>query len=116
MSHFAQLARPRGACFSLPTIRITAVLLLLPLLAAAENIAIRMESGSFRVTGWNPGAAVPSGGWESVFSVYTGDGDLPPMLGSYEVEHGSLVFRPRFPLNARVRAVFRAPGPGSVEA
>ena len=38
------------------------------------------------------------------------------MLGSYAVERGALVFRPRFPVSARVRAVFRAPGAAPVEA
>src|SRR5439155_1191290 len=98
MSHFAQLAIPGGACFSLPSVRITIALLLLPFLAAAENIAIRMEGGAFRVTGWTPGADATPSGWESIFSIYAGDGDLPPMLGSYAVERGALVFRPRLPV------------------
>jgi hypothetical protein len=75
-----------------------------------------MEDGGFRVTGWAP-ATVPSGGWESILSVYAGSGDLPPMLGSYTVENGSLIFRPRFPLAPGVttRAVFRAPGAPIIE-
>ena len=45
-----------------------------------------------------------------MFSVYAGqDNDTPPMLGSYAIENGLLVFRPRFPIapEVRVRAVFR---------
>jgi hypothetical protein len=91
--------------------RIILVLSLLPFGAAAESVSIRIEDGKFQVSGWNP-TSVPSGGWASIFSVYAGEGDLPPMLGSYAVENGSLVFRPRFPLSpgVRTRAVFRTPG------
>jgi hypothetical protein len=44
-----------------------------------------------------------------VFEVYAGAGDVPALLGSYAVEGGDLVFRPRFPLapGMRVRAVYR---------
>jgi len=96
----------------LPIARIILVLGLLPFLAAAQNVSIKIEDGRFQVTGWTPGASEPSGGWGSIFSVYAGEGDLPPMLGSYAVENGSLVFRPRFPLSpgVRTRAVFRTPG------
>ena len=89
--------------------KILTVLLLLPIWAAAENISIRMDNGAFRVTGWSP-VAQP-GGWGSVLKVYAGDGDLPPMLGSYSVESGSLVFRPRFPIagGVKTRAESRAP-------
>ena len=88
---------------------IIAILVLLPIGAAAENTSIRMEAGRFLVTGWDPKAGTPSSGWQSVFAVYAGDGDVPPMLGSYSVEDGALVFRPRFPIapGVRVRAVFR---------
>jgi len=92
--------------------RFILVLSLLPFGAAAESVSIRIEDGKFQVSGWSPGVSVPSGGWASIFSVYAGEGDLPPMLGSYAVENGSLVFRPRFPLSpgVRTRAVFRTPG------
>jgi hypothetical protein len=51
----------------------------------------------------------PAKGWGSVFSVYAGTGDVPPMAGGYAIEAGTLVFRPRYPLAAGVhyRAVFR---------
>jgi len=90
---------------------------LLPFGAAAESISIRLEDGKFRVSGWTPGAA-PSGGWEAIFSVYAGEGDVPPMFGSYSIEDGSLIFRSRFPLapGVRTRAVFRVPKGSPVEA
>src|SRR5688572_362405 len=105
------------ALLRFPSVRLITVLLLLPIWAAAENISVRMEAGRFLVTGWSPGGA-PSGGWASLFSVYAGEGDVPPMLGSYAVEEGSLVFRPRFPIAAgvQVRAVFRPPGGSAVTA
>ena len=70
-----------------------------------------MEAGGFAVAGWDPGRGAPSGGWSSIFAVYAGAGDAPPVLGAYTVENGSLVFRPRFPLAAgvRARAVFHPP-------
>jgi hypothetical protein len=54
----------------------------------------------------------PAGSWGSVFSVYAGTGDRPAMLGSYGVDNGILVFRPRYPLavGVKYRAVFRQPG------
>jgi hypothetical protein len=83
----------------------------------AQNAAIRMDGGVFRVTGWSPGAA-PADGWQSMLTVYAGAGDVPAMLGTYAVDGGSLVFRPRFPLapGMHVRAVFQAPGQAPVEA
>jgi hypothetical protein len=83
----------------------------------AEDAAIRMDGGVFRVTGWAPGAE-PVGGWPSVFTVYAGAGDVPPMLGTYAVEGGSLVFRPRFGLapGMHARASFHPPSGAAVEA
>jgi hypothetical protein len=84
---------------------------------AAQNAAIHMDGGVFRVTGW-PAGAEPADGWGTLFAVYAGAGDVPPMLGTWRVEEGSLVFRPRFPLEPgmRVRAVFRPPGAPAVNA
>src|SRR5688572_28492786 len=67
-----------------------------------------MEGGVFRVAGW-PAAQPPVGGWESLFAVYAGEGDVPPLLGTYSVEGNTLSFRPRYPLapGMHLRAVFR---------
>src|SRR5829696_6144504 len=74
----------------------------------AQTITIQSEGGAYKVSGWKP--VEPSDGWASVFSVYTGTGDVPAMLGSYTIEEGALVFRPRFPVTGvRVRAVFHLP-------
>jgi hypothetical protein len=83
--------------------------------AAAQNISIQLNSGAFSVTGWNA-TTEPTQGWASIFAVYAGDGDVPPMLGSYEVSNHILIFHPRFPPAAgvRYRAVFH--GPQRVEA
>jgi hypothetical protein len=94
-----------------------ALALLLSSSAAAEQVAIRFENGLYRVTGWNP-APVPADGWQPVFAVYAGEGDAPPMLGTYAVEGGALTFRPRFAPapGVRSRAVFRLPGRPEVSA
>src|SRR5258705_13878446 len=93
-----------------------AVLLLLSA-AAAEKASIRMEGAGFKVVGWKPGTT-PADGWQSIFAVYAGDGDVPPMLGAYTVENGALIFRPRFPPapGVRSRAVFHPPGSPAIEA
>ena len=67
-----------------------------------------MDGGVFRVAAGSPARSLPPGG-RSVFAVYAGEGDVPPLLGTYTVEDGALVFRPRFPLSPgmHVRAVFR---------
>lgn len=76
--------------------------------AIAESVSIQMEDGAFKVVGWNPPRTPPAKGWVSVFAVYTGSGDVPPLLGNYSIEAGALVFRPRFPLapGVQYRAVF----------
>ncbi|HLK68788.1 MAG TPA: hypothetical protein VKU19_35400 [Bryobacteraceae bacterium] len=86
-------------------------------IALAQTPVIVMESGAFRVTGWRA-AAPPLNGWSTVLSVYAGEGDVPPVLGSYSVVDGCLVFAPRFPIapGMHVRAVFQAPNGVPVEA
>jgi hypothetical protein len=85
--------------------------------ASAQALSLRLESGSFTVMGL-PASSLrePSGGWASVFVVYAGTGDVPPLAGSYSVESGTLIFRPKYPLAAgpRYRAVFRGAG-GPIE-
>jgi hypothetical protein len=78
---------------------------LLPLVCAAQTI--RMEGGAFRIEGWQPGPE-PEGGWPSLFRVYAGTGEVPPVAGNYSIDNGQLTFRPRYPLAAgmQVRAVF----------
>jgi hypothetical protein len=85
-----------------------AVILIAGITAIAESVSIQLEGGAFKVLGWNPPRREPAKGWASVFAVYTGSGDVPPLLGSYGVEAGLLVFRPRFPLapGVQYRAVF----------
>jgi hypothetical protein len=97
---------------------IPALLLLALSTAAAEPAAIRMEAGAFKIAGWNPAENAPRGGWSSIFAVYAAEGDAPPILGSYAIEDSSLVFRPRFPLGAgvRARAVFHPPHGSPIQA
>jgi hypothetical protein len=78
---------------------------LIPLVCAAQTI--RMEGGAFRVEGWQPGPE-PESGWPSVFRLYAGPGDVPPVAGAYSIDNGQLTFRPRYALapGMRVRAVF----------
>jgi hypothetical protein len=97
---------------------LTFALLLTALPCPAQSVAIHMEAGAFRVSGWQPASTPPPDGWPSLFQVYAGEGDVPAMLGSYSVDSGSLVFRPRFPVapGMHVHAVFRAPEAAPVEA
>ena len=85
--------------------------------ASAQRTSLQLESGTFKVLGL-PVSALrePRAGWQSVFVVYAGTGDVPPLAGSYSVESGTLVFRPKYPLAAgpRYRAVFRGAG-GPIE-
>jgi hypothetical protein len=73
--------------------------------------AILFEPPLFKVTGWS--RAVAPEDWSSVFAIYAGEGDLPPVLGSYRVAADAIVFQPRFPLRPGIkyRAVFRAVQP-----
>jgi hypothetical protein len=98
------------------TIRALAIVLLLGTVAGAQSVSIQLEAGAFKVAGWTPPAAAPSGGWMSVFAVFAGPGDAP-MLGTYTVDRGTLLFRPRYPLSSGVkyRAVFHAAGQRAVE-
>jgi hypothetical protein len=101
-------------------LRLTGVVLLLAqsALCVAQGVAsIALENGVFKVKGWKAPAAAPAQGWGSLFVVYAGAGDVPPLLGSYLVEGGTLEFRPQFPFAAGVhyRAVFRQEGGAVVE-
>ena len=79
--------------------------------AFAQSSTIELQNGVFRVNGWKAPQSEPSGGWGTVFLVYAGTGQVPPLLGEYSVESGTLAFHPRYPITAGVRyhAVFRAP-------
>lgn len=82
--------------------------------ATAQTVSIQLDDGSFRITGWRAPQTVPSDGWSSVLTVYAGIGDVPPLLGTHEVEDGALVFHPRFPFapGVRYRAIFYPPAGG----
>jgi hypothetical protein len=70
------------------------------------------------VAGMKTSSAAPAKGWNSVFNVYAGAGDVPPLIGTYDVEGDDLVFRPSYPIEpgVRYRAVFKPPwGGASVE-
>jgi hypothetical protein len=83
--------------------------------AVAQSVSsppvIELQNGAFRINGWSPPRSEPPGGWGTVFLVYAGAGKVPPLLGAYSVESGTLVFHPRYPVTAGVHyhAVFRAP-------
>lgn len=79
--------------------------------------SIQKDGAAYKVAGWSPVTA-PSADWPSIFAVYAGTGDVPPMLGTYTVENGCLTFRPRFPQTPGIptRAVFHAPGGAEVTA
>jgi len=92
------------------------VFLLLPLSGLAQTI--QLENGAFKVAGWHPDRAATPADWSSIFAVSVAQPQAAPMLGTYSVEDGTLVFRPRFPLAAgvRYRAVFEATGFPRTEA
>jgi hypothetical protein len=100
-----------------PTLHILAIVLVLGTIARAQAVSVQLDAGAFRVAGWQAPATPPAGGWASVFNVYAGSADAPAMLGSYSVEGGTLLFRPRYPLAAGVkyRAVFHQPGRTPIE-
>jgi hypothetical protein len=85
--------------------------------ATAQTVSIQFEGGLFKVSGWKIPPSTPASGWASVFGVYAGLGDVPPLLGNYTVEQGWLIFRPSFPITPglRYRAVFHPPGISPVE-
>jgi len=85
--------------------------------AGAASVSIQLENGAFRVAGWNAPSSAPAKDWSVVFAVYTGPQGSPPLIGSYAVESGTLVFRPKYPFAAGVsyRAVFRPPGGEQIE-
>ena len=92
-----------------------AIILLWGMIAAAQNISLQFTGGAFKVAGWQAPSNPPSQGWSSVFAVFAGKGDVPPLLGSYAVEGGALDFHPTYPIAAGVeyRAVFHAPAGGA---
>jgi len=73
-----------------------------------------MEDGIFIASGLE---AVPDSGWQSVFAVYAGYGDVPAMLGTYSLQAGELTFRPRYPIAQGVlyRAVLHAGSSAAIE-
>jgi hypothetical protein len=89
-----------------------AVILAVGVTAIAQAVSLQFDGNAFKVLGWTPMASAPAGGWTSIFRVYAATGDVPPMVGTYAVEQGALVFRPRYPISAgvRYRAIFDPPG------
>jgi hypothetical protein len=89
-----------------------AAVLLASTAASGQSVSIQLQGGTFQVAGWTPPRSEPPKGWASLFAVYAGSGDVPPLSGSYAVEHGSLVFHPSFPFapGVQYRAVFHLPG------
>jgi hypothetical protein len=93
-------------------------LITLPISAFAQTISLQLDGGAFKVVGL-PAAGLrePAAGWASVFVVYAGTGAVPALAGSYSIENGALVFRPKYPLapGPRYRAVFRGAGASPIE-
>jgi len=93
-----------------------AVILFLGMTATAQSVSIQFDGSVFKLAGWKQlPATAPAKGWASLFVVYAGVGDVPPLLGSYSVEAGILIFRPSFPIAPGVhyRAVFHPPDGGA---
>src|SRR5262245_1373771 len=69
-------------------------------------------AGAFRLTGWSDAAKLSPQQWSEAFSVQVDVADVPPLLGSYRLEQGALIFVPQYPVQAGVayRATARIPG------
>ena len=98
------------------TLAAVAALLLTGTAALALSPSIQLEGNAFKVRDWDPPRREPANGWASIFAVYAGTGEVPPLSGAYTIEHGSLVFRPRFPFSPGVqyRAVFSPPAGAAI--
>ncbi len=83
-----------------------AIILAVGVIAAAQPVSIQFDGQTFSVPA-RQGSLV----------VYAGNGDVPPLAGSTALEHGALVFHPRFPLapGIRYRVVFTPPGGTPIE-
>lgn len=94
---------------------VAVILFLLGMTTAAQTPSIQFDGKAFRVNGWYAPAQPPANGWASVFHVYAGTGDVPPLAGSYAVENGVLVFHPTYPVAPGVhyRATFQPPAGGA---
>jgi hypothetical protein len=94
-----------------------ALIFLVEVTAMAQLVSIQLEGRTFKVAGWNAPTAAPPNGWPSVFAVYAGTGDVPPLAGAYAVTGRTLEFVPSFPFapGVQYRAVFRPPGGATVE-
>jgi hypothetical protein len=103
----------------LTRIRIALAVVLLSLLGGTtvsnQSISIQYENNAFKVIGWQPPAAAPSGGWPPVLAVYVDTANVP-LLGAYVIDNRTLIFRPQYPLSpgVRYRAVFHQPGSRAV--
>ena len=84
--------------------------------AQIQSIAIQFDGSAFRVVGWAAPSRSPSGGWNTIFLVYAGAGDVPPLSGTYAVESGTLIFHPTYPIapGVRYRAIFKPPAGGAL--
>jgi hypothetical protein len=85
--------------------------------AAGQAVSIQFDGAVFKINGWKAPAVAPAGGWGSIFAVYAAAGDVPPLLGTYSLDQGTLFFHPSYPIatGVRYRAVFHPPGGASVE-
>lgn len=97
------------------TATVAVILLLLGTTATAQTPSIQFDGNAFRVSGWRAPAQAPANGWASIFRVYAGTGDVPPLAGSYAVANGALVFHPTYPVAPGVhyRAIFQPPTGGA---
>src|SRR5205809_8146728 len=87
--------------------------LLALLLLVQSAAAITLDpAGTFRVTAWADAEKFTPQQWGQIFSVQVDLADVPPLLGSYHLEQGALVFVPQYPVQAGVpyRATLKVSG------
>jgi hypothetical protein len=98
------------------TARLAGSLLILAACSPAAAPDVAYDGQAFTATGWK--GAEPPQGWAGVLSVYASpDPAMPPMLGRYERQGSTLVFRPAYPpaLGLSLRAVYRPSAGAPIE-
>src|SRR5262245_10921860 len=92
--------------------RFLLLLAAVPLLAQSPVAIVLDPTGNFRVTGWPDAAKLSPAQWSEVLSVQVDIPNVPPLLGSYRMEQGVLVFVPQYPVQPGVnyRATLKIPG------
>lgn len=84
------------------------------LLLVVQSPSVRFDGARnlFLLEKWGGAAQLSADRYRDVFQVSVDAANVPPMLGKYRIEGGTLIFAPQFPVQPGVkyRAVARIPG------